>query len=161
VEAATSIYNAGKDLVTQLINGVRDTWATVREQPGIKQIFDAVDYLRGYDRRAQGVVDSYDNTHGFASGGVVNVPAGKEMLARLHGMEAIIPLKHGAVPVEFTKTPGGGEVSVVTHNNFHEGAFNFIVRDDDDIEEIKEFIIKIMQNQVAFQDKAHNYTAGY
>lgn len=160
--AATSIYNAGKDFVANLVSGIRAKWEEIREQPGIKQIFDALDFIRGYDRRAEQVDSNYQAVHGFASGGVVNIPAGKEMLARLHGHEAIIPLQQGAVPVEFVGQPSATSTVVVNNNNtFSEGAFNFIVRDDEDIEEIKKFIIKIMQNQHTFQDKAYNYTARY
>ncbi len=159
-EAAVSIYNAGRDLVNNLLNGVRDTWSNVREAPGVKQIFDAIDYLRGYDRTAAAYTGS--GISGFASGGVVNVPPGKEMLARLHGHEAIVPLQNGAIPVEFKKSSQGGGTTVITnHNTYSQGAFNFVVRDDGDIEEIKKILLKIMEGQSTHQDRAHTYAAGY
>ena len=46
---------------------------------------------------------------GFAEGGIVSRPTAA--MVGEAGPEAIIPLKHGSVPVEFMGTGGGGEIN--------------------------------------------------
>lgn len=89
----------------------------------------------------------------YASGGI---ELAQQSLAMLHGPEAIIPLQNGAVPVTLygAGTQGGGE-TVVNHTKVEIGSI--VVRDNEDLEEIKGAILALRQGQVNFFSRASQY----
>jgi predicted nucleic acid-binding Zn-ribbon protein len=87
----------------------------------------------------------------FQGGGIVSQA---EQLALLHGPEAVIPMHNGAVPVQFT---GAGILGGNTSINNSFGDMTFIVRDDNDIEELKAAILALRQGQTNFFSKANQY----
>ena len=90
--------------------------------------------------------DPYSSSHGaskYHTGGITPGTRFQESLALLRGQEAIVPLSNGAIPVKL----GTSKVNTVTvNNNFAKDSMNFVVRDDNDIEEIKEFLLKYLTN---------------
>ena len=89
----------------------------------------------------------------YASGGI---ELAQQSLAMLHGPEAIIPLQNGAVPVTLygAGTQGGGE-TVVNQTTVEIGSI--VVRDNEDLEEIKGAILALRQGQVNFFSRASQY----
>jgi hypothetical protein len=115
---------------------------------------------RGWrDMKDRGSVTAnhFDHIHAstYHSGGITPGAASQEMFALLRGQEAIIPLEGGAVPVKFKN--GGGDVYKVTKVDVREGAFQFVVRDDDDIEQIKKAILELRKGIVPFRDSINAY----
>jgi hypothetical protein len=97
----------------------------------------------------QNVLNSYD------TGGITGWAKNEGRLAVVHGQEGIVPLENGFIPVKLLgENKGSGNSQVI--NNFN-GDTNFIVRDDNDIETIKKYILKLMQGQAGFADNPHNY----
>jgi len=99
----------------------------------------------------------------LVSSGAYNVPGmqyggietRKEGLALLHGPEAVVPLQSGAIPVKLLGANSANQ-EVTISNTF--GNMTFIVRDDDDIEEIKSAIVDLRQGNTGFFSKPYQYS---
>jgi hypothetical protein len=96
----------------------------------------------------QNVLNSYD------TGGITKWAKNEGRLAVVHGQEGIVPLENGFIPVKLSGDNKGSGSQIV--NNFN-GDTNFIVRDDNDIETIKKYLLKLMQGQAGFADNPNNY----
>jgi predicted nucleic acid-binding Zn-ribbon protein len=95
----------------------------------------------------------------FAEGGISKAKK-TGSLALLHNEEAVIPLSKGSVPVKITGIPSKSE-GVTYNNNAKFGNFSFVVRNDDDINEIKGVIntlIEVVTSPTSFKDKPHHYS---
>lgn len=88
----------------------------------------------------------------FANGGITGWAKNIAKNATIHGQEAVIPLKNGYVPVSLS---GDSSSSGVT-NNF--GDWTFVVRGDNDLEEVKKVLVKITNGMVSPRDNVHQYT---
>lgn len=86
---------------------------------------------------------------GYAEGGIIR---NAKQVSVLHGPEAVIPLENGEyVPVKLSgsiASSGDTNISIEMTN---------IVRDNEDMEEIKRFLLDLSRNNVTFQDRPSMY----
>ena len=137
--------DAGKAIINKLIEGMQFAWNLVKDAPVIKQIAWVVE-------KGGNVLGGALNAVGFAEGGISRGPA-SGYNAVLHGTEAVIPLKSGYIPVKITGDSGQQRVT-----NIQSGAFNIVVRNDEDMEEVKKILLSIQQG--TFVDSPYNYPQG-
>jgi predicted nucleic acid-binding Zn-ribbon protein len=90
---------------------------------------------------------------GYAKGGI---EMASQKLTMLHGPEAVIPLQNGSIPVTLygAGTQSGGETVV---NNTTVEIGSIVVRDNEDLEEVKGAILALRQGQVNFFSRAAQY----
>jgi len=88
----------------------------------------------------------------FHSGGITPGARFQESLALLRGQEAVVPLESGAIPVKITKSDN----ETIINNYFDSGAFNFEVRNDKELEELKAFLLKLLNNQNPYKFSPFN-----
>jgi hypothetical protein len=96
-----------------------------------------------------------DNAASFDVGGVTRWAKNEGRMAILHGNEAVIPLRNGSVPVTLTTATGAAAMPVnknkeTAAKNINIGDITFVVRNDDDIETMKAYMLKLLQGQVEF-----------
>jgi hypothetical protein len=103
------------------------------------------------------------NAGSYDIGGVTKWAKNEGRLALLHGEEAVIPLKNGNVPVAFNAdafksgTLPASKTNTVAPVTNHFGPMTFVVRNDDDMETLKSYMLKLMQGQAGFLDNPSNY----
>jgi hypothetical protein len=102
---------------------------------------------------AQAATAAHTGAVEYQQGGVTNWARSLGKLATVHGQEAIIPLVSGSVPVTLMGA-ANGETTV--NNNF--GDMTFVVRDDNDIEEIKKAILELRSGQTTYFDNPSMYS---
>lgn len=87
----------------------------------------------------------------YAAGGI---ELAKERLVKLHGPEAVIPLQNGSVPVTLY---GAQQRDATIVNNTTVEVGSIVVRDNDDLEEVKRAILALRQGQTNFFSRAAQY----
>lgn len=97
-------------------------------------------------------------TTAFPSYQFGGIELAQEQLALLHGPEAIIPLHGGAVPVKIYGAATQGESGPVTINQTTVEVGSIVVRDDNDLEEIKQAILDLRQGNTTFFSRASQYS---
>lgn len=164
-DAFEDLKQMGADLMNKIGEGLANAWESVKNSPAMKPIIWIIEKAGGAVTgalEAVGIMKSHE-------GEVIGGSATKEHLRILRGQEAVIPLKNGSVPVEFTGgstyTPSNASNTITqvteTKVNVNEGAFTFIVRDDEDIEVIKQAILDLRKGQLSLVDSPYNYPEGH
>lgn len=123
----------------------------------ISKLQAEISTLTGGDRsKAKDLIREIESVlNSYQTGGITDWARSQAKLAVLHGQEAVIPLQNGYVPVTITggnSAQGGSQPQVI--NNVSN---TFTVRNDDDIETLKKYMLKIMQGQTGFTDNPFNY----
>jgi hypothetical protein len=162
-EAWGSLKEMGRQMIAAIGEGLSEAWEKIKTLPGISQLLTVIEKVGG---AASSVLNTVGEAIGFADGGIATGPKSGYM-ELLHGTEAVIPLKNGSVPVQLSGALTGmdkGDTAVYNNSNtvnVSEGAFTFIVRDDDDIEDIKKAILALREGQVGFMDSPRFYSERY
>lgn len=156
-EAWGFLKDAGSKIVEAIKEGLSEAWETIKDLPGIGEVISVIQAAAG---AVGGVLGKVGDVLGFAEGGISTGPTSGH-LELLHGTEAIIPLSNGSVPVKLLGSNVAGPKSITYNTDVNIAAGAFIVRDDEDIEDIKKAILSLREAQGAFMDSPRFYSGRY
>lgn len=168
-QTLTDNMNRLTEAIQSFIDGVDYSKVSATQKSTLEAVFgvgvaDRIKNMEQYLGKLAGVAGVGAGIQAHAAGGVVNHPVLSMLAERVP--EAVIPLQNGAVPVKFTggfenfTKAGVGEQAIQNSGNttVSIGDVQIIVRDDNDLEEVKKAILDLRQGQTNFFSRTSNYT---
>jgi len=160
IDSINNLVSAAQSLITGLnpeSSGVRDALVSVFGEDAkskLQEIATATKKMAGM--RLTASYDQYGNYLGeFDNGGIARA-ASTGSLAMLHNEEAVIPLQNGSVPVSLINGNSQGAAPTTIYSPTIEVG-SIVVRNDEDLEELKEAILDLRQGQYNFFSRASQY----